>query len=160
SVSISNDKLLKQAKKITASYQTEASLFSATLVRVRRTLKHRGINQVNQGDPEWLQIKEVAGLATEFCNEYGLTLKEGYEIYCNIAMGMMKNYSLNKFKSLHSAIFKKYDAEQLIKGDKSPESTLKGHDIYCSIIAEKIGYAQGYKELPEKYMYFVLARKE
>jgi len=160
SITVSNEKILKKTEKIKASYQSEAGLFSATLVRIRRELKHRGINQIKQGDSEWLQIKEVAALATEFCNEYGLVQREGYEQYCRIALGMMRNYSLNKFKSLHPVIFKQYDALEIIRSDKYPERTLKGHDIYCSIIEEKVGYVQGYKQQPEKYMYFVLARIE
>lgn len=159
-ITISNDKLLRQSRKLAASLQSDASFFSTCLVQIRRKFKHRGINQVQPGESEWLQLKEVCSLATDFCNEFGLERREGYLTYCEIAMGKMKNYSLNKFKSLHKAICDDYEAINIIKKDKFPSMTERAHTIYCALISERIGYAQGYKDMPNKYQYFVLASQE
>lgn len=160
SLSVSNDKLMRQATKLKASMVGDTSLFSMCLTQIRRKFNHRGINQVTPGEVEWLQLKEVCALATEFCNEFGITKRLGYVLYCEMAMGKMKNYSLNKFKSLHKVLCEEYEANQVIKKDDNKRATERAHDIYCKLISERTGFAQGYKDMPIKYQYFVKAANE
>lgn len=160
SITISNDKLMRQATKLKASMVSDTSLFSMCLTQIRRKFNHRGINQVLPGEVEWLQLKEICALATEFCNEFRVDRREGYVIYCELAMTKMKNYSLNKFKSLHRVICEEYEALNIIRSDPHDKLTTRAHDIYCKLIAERIGFVQGYKDMPIKYQYFAKAAAE
>lgn len=159
---VSNDKMLKKAEKIKVTNSSDAGKFAELLTMYRRKFKHRGINQIKPGDPDWLTLKEVSAQATEFCNEVGLPIKEGYKEYIQIGLGMIKKYSLNKFKSVHSSIINKYDALQELAEDKDPAGTKEVHSMYTRIMDEKTGMSFGndYKENPEKYVCFKRAKDE
>lgn len=152
---VSNEKVVKKVEKLKLSSGSDASKFAQMVVLVRRKLKHRGVRQIQPGEPEWFQIKEAAMLATEFCNEFGITVQEGYKYYIEIGMGMMANFSFTKFKSIHSAICTKYEAQEEIDADRHPAETKKAHDEYLRIISEKTGSTIGFEDRPEKYKYFI-----
>jgi hypothetical protein len=154
SVYASNNKLEKKVEKLKLASRSDAGKFAQALLLIRRKFKHRGIQLIGPNDTEWLILKDICVGATEFCNEFGFKLELGYREYITIAMGMMKNFSLNKFKALHGPICNKYEALQEIQRDKSPERTAKAHDIYVATISNKVGYATGFTDIPEKFIYF------
>lgn len=160
SVYVTNDKLLKKTDKVQLANRSNTGTFAMQLLLVRRKLKHRGLQLIKPGDNDWLGLKEVTKLATEFCNEASINTKQGYRDYIEIGMGMMKNFSVFKFKSIHSAICNRYEAIQEIQKDRTPEETEKIHSHYLSVISEKVGFTQGYKDIPEKYVCFVKAKEE
>ena len=111
------------------------------------------------GDNGWLEVKEVCSLATEFCNEFSLPIKQGYLDYIEIGMDKMKTYSLNRFKSLHGAIIKTFEAKIEVTQDTHPNRTLELIREYNTRILDQVGYT------PEKLSWeqqaaFVKARKE
>lgn len=159
-VYVSNDKIEKKVIKMKLAGRSDTSVFAQTLSLVRQQFKHRGIKLIRVGDKDWLSLKEVCKMATEFCNEFGLHVNKGYKEYIQLGMKMMKNFSVFKFKSLHSSICNQYEAIQKIAQDKTPEITKQCHLIYLGLISEKTGYAQGYEDNPEKYQYFVQAKEE
>ena len=157
---ISTEKLLKKADKVKLAARSDTGVFAAQLLLIRRKLKHRGLALIRPGDPDWFNIKEATKLATEFSNEFSLEPKIGYRIYIETGMGMMKNFSVFKFRSIHAAICNRYEAMQEIQQDKRPDLTEKMHNFYLAIISEKVGFTQHYKNNPEKYVYFKRAREE
>jgi hypothetical protein len=154
SLKITNDKALRDAKRVVKAGISEAELFSQLLTLTRRRMKHRGIRVVKIGEPEWLQVKEIAGLATDFVNEFGLETKQGFLEYIKLGLDAMKAYSLNKFKSLHTSICKRYESIAEIQSDPHSEDTEKLHDLYVAHILNKVGYAPNFKKLPDKYIGF------
>jgi hypothetical protein len=131
------------------------------LLICRRRLRHRGLQLIQPGDNEWFAVKEATKHATDFCNEFGISsLKIGYAAYIEIGLGMMKNFSLGKFKTIHAAICNQYEALQEIQRDRDPEKTRQAHDAYLAIVSEKVGLVQGYDKLPEKYKFFIQVKDE
>lgn len=156
----SNDKVEKKVIKMQLATRNDASIFAQLLLLIRRQMKHRGITLIQPGQAEWFNLKEICKLATEFCQEFQIGIKEGYKEYLKIGLGKMKNFSLNKFKSIHSAICNHYEAMQVIEQDPTPIETKTCHDIYMGIISDKIGFSHGYEDAPEKYKHFVEAKQE
>lgn len=160
SVRVTNDKLEKKVIKMKLAGRSDTAVFAYTLLLVRQQMKHRGLRLIRVGDQDWLNIKEICKLATDFCNEFSLEIKEGYRQYLTLGMRKMKNFSIYKFKSLHASICNEYEAIQEIERDPTPQKTGECHDIYLANIAEKTGITQGYKDFPEKYQYFIKAKEE
>lgn len=160
SIQVTNNKLEKKVEKLKLSSRSNTGLFAQALTIIRRKHKHRGVQIINPGSPEWFQLKELTKLGTDFCNEFQIDPKLGYAKYIDIGMGMMKNYSLTKFKTLHAAICNKFEALQEIERDRNPEETAKAHQEYMRIVADKTGFAQGYDNQPEKYKYFIAVKDE
>jgi len=148
----------KKAEKIRTSGRSEAGVFAQLLLLTRRKAHHRGIKLIEPFSKEWPQLKEVCKLATEFCNEFGISIKEGYKAYLEIAVKMMKNFTLNKFQSLHQAICTHYESTEEIKSDRNPEKTKELYIFYIKMINEKVGWDYNdYESNPEKYVCFVRA---
>lgn len=160
SIKVTNDKLEKKVIKLKLAGRSDTAVFAQLLLLVRQQLKHRGLKLIKVGDPDWLNIKEACKLATDFCNEFQLEIKTGYKEYIKLGMRKMKNFSVFKFKNLHSAICNEYEAIQIINQDRTPNQTEECHDIYLANIADRTGFSQGYKDYPEKYQYFVKAKEE
>lgn len=160
SITVTNDKLLKKTEKIKLASRNNTGLFAQILLLSRRKLKHRGIQLIKPGDKDWLELKEPCKLATEFCNEFQIGLKEGYRIYLEIGLGMMQKYSIYKLKSIHAAICNRFEAQQEIERDKTPNKTEAIYLVYRNRILEKVGYCPDYKLIPEKYVFFLKAKEE
>ena len=152
---------MKKTEKVQLARRDNASMFAQQLLYIRRKLNHRGLNLVKPGEKQWLEIKEICALATEFCQEFQLKLQEGYRVYCEMGIRLMKTYSIQRFKQLHATIFTRYESLNEIQGDKYPETTDKIYKHYLKRVHGKIGWtADNYKEDPTKYVYFVRVRKE
>lgn len=160
-VYVSNDKLLKKAAKLKVTNQSDAGLFAQLLVLQRRALKHRGIMQLSPGDQDWWTLKEITQQATEFCSEFGIGQKEGYKEYIKIGLGMMKNYSISKFKQLHSAIVNRFEAMVELMEDKNSQQTEVAYLTYTKIMNERTGMLiEDYKNIPEKLVCFKRAKDD
>jgi len=151
---VSNDKLQRTATKIVKTGISETELFSQILTYERKRMRHRGIRVSKIGDPDWLQVKEAASLAADFCNEFELEKKEGFIEYVRQGLSMMKNYSIQKFKTLHGPICKKYECIQELQLDPTPHKTEEMFTLYYNTVNEKAGFCPNYKEQPEKYIGF------
>lgn len=160
SITVTNEKVYKKAEKVQLGTRSNAYVFAHTLTLVRRKLKHRGVQMIRIDDKDWLHIKEISSKADEFCKEFNLDTKKGYEQYVTIGLSMMVNYSLYKFKSIHGPIINKYEAIDLIQCDRNSDATSRAHLTYLKIVGERIGDVQGYEKVPEKYKYFVLVAAE
>lgn len=152
----------KQKKKIelaSRSYKADAQLFAKILVSIRKAKKHRGISIIKEGNKEWGIIKEVTSLATSFCKDFNLELKEGYVEYIETAMQVLPTFSLNRINYKHEEISKTYEALSEIRKDNNPELTSEIYDNYYQIIASKTGITNDYRKRPLKFVHFVRAAK-
>lgn len=160
-ITVTNDKLLKKTEKLKLATRNSTGVFSQILYNTRRSMKHRGIEMPKPGGREWLDVKEICKLATDFCNEFQLPAKEGYKIYCKMGLQKMKSFSIYKFKSLHNAIFAGYECQHEIETDPHPQQTDKLVKFYLKLVNDKIGWVnEDYTSTPEKYVGFVRACKE
>lgn len=156
----SNAKIEQKVEKIKLTGRSETALFAQILLLTRRKLFHRGLQLITPGTKEWFEIKEASKLAVDFCNEFGLPLKQGFTYYLDIGMVKMKNFSMHKFKSLHTSICKTFDATQELLQDKTPALTEECYKIYTALINDKIGFMyDDYKNNPEKYVCFMKAKQ-
>lgn len=161
SIYASNEKMHQKTEKIKLVGRSETGIFAQMLHMTRRKMHHRGIQLIGPNDKDWVNLKETAKLATDFCNEFSLPIKDGYQQYLNIGFDKMKNFSIYKFKSIHSAICKYYEAYQEILQDPTPEQTKKYYHYYTAKINERIGnIGEDLNKNPEKYLGFVKAKLE
>lgn len=153
-------KLLKSTSKVVLSTREDAGSFANLLMLIRRQRKHRGINMIKVGTNEWNMIKEVAALATNFCNDFQLNREEGYKIYINSALDKMGNFSLSKFNNLHQSICDDYQAVDEIKKDMTPKLTEAIREAYERNLGERFAIVEDYRSKPFKYVFFVRAKEE
>lgn len=160
SVYATTKKISERAEKIQLAGRSETGMFAQMILMHRRKLKHRGVILISPGSPEWVNLKETCKLATEFCNEFGIPIKEGYNAYLEIAIGMMKNFRLTTIKSMHSSICTTYESLQEIAHDKTPVQTTMMYELYLRKINLKLGWeSNDYKSNPNKYVCFVRAKE-
>ena len=160
SVYANNNKLEKKVEKLKLASRSDAGLFAQSLLLIRRKMKHKGIRLIHPADPEWLTIKDITKLATDFCNEFQIKPKLGYRVYIELGLGMMNFFSINRFKTLHGSICSRYESIQEVEMDKYPNRTRQIHDSFMATISAKTGLINNYTSNPEKYRYFVRAANE
>jgi hypothetical protein len=159
SITVTNERLHRKSEQIKASTRSDAFLFSEVLSLCRKKLHHRGIIAIKPGEKEWLTIKELANLASEFCHEFQLEPKDGFTKYISMALGKIKNYSIHKFKPLHSNICTTYESIKELESDPTPEFTEMMYIEYTRIVNEKIGHTyDDLKKQPDKYFCFYQAK--
>ena len=160
SLTITNDKLDRKAQKLVKSGLGDTYEFIKLLSMIRTQRFHKNVAEVNEGSRDWGMYKDVASKAIDFCNEFGLSKKEGFKIYINTCLNHMNKYSIMKFPSMYSLVCEVYEAMKTINEDSNKEDTKLAHDTYFHAIQTKTGIGQRYDDRPEKYMYFVLAAAE
>lgn len=159
SLVVDKAKLVKSTSRVLLSTRDDAGSFSQLLLSIRRQRHHKGIALIKPGSREWLQIKEIAKLAMDFCNDFSLKRDEGFKAYINLALNKMQKYSLLKFNSIHQSICDDYDALQIIKQDITPLETQKVKQVYEKHLGEK-GVFRDYRDSPDKFVCFVKAKEE
>lgn len=155
SIHVTNDKLKRDTNKVMMAGRDSTALFVGIIHMLRRQMKHRGLILPKPGNPEWLNYKETTSLAEEFCNEYGFSKKEGFKKYAEIGLSKIQNFSIFKFKNLHEAIFKEYEATTKISNDRNAKYTFQAHQYFTKLVQERIGFCQGYQKDPIKYACFI-----
>lgn len=159
SIYASNKKLEDKANKIKLAGRSNTGVFAQLLLLTRRKMHHKGLHLIEPTMPEWVNLKETCKLATEFCNEFGLSLKAGYTEYLKIGVSKMKNFSLYKFKQMHGSICNYFESSQEIEADKTPNRTTLLYELYLRKVNQKLGWEHNdYKDNPEKYVCFVRAK--
>lgn len=160
SIHVSNEKVHKKTEKLKLAGRSNTAIFAQVLLHIRRKLKHRGLSLIKVGDKDWLDLKGACKLATDFCQEFQIGIRQGYQEYIEIGMSKMQNFSIFKFQRLHAAICTHYESLQEIQRDNTPEKTKQCHDLYVAIISDKIGLTKGYENQPDKYKYFIKAKEQ
>jgi hypothetical protein len=145
----------RQINKSTMSGGEDSQTFANLLLLCRRKAKHRGIALIKNTSRDWLIVKEATHLANQFAEEFGLTKKEAYTTYINIALSKMSKFSLIKLNSMHEAICREYECLAEISQDTHPHETEDAHNQYNMLLSEYGSLPQNWKKNPEKYSAFI-----
>jgi hypothetical protein len=161
SVVISNEKLKKDMSKRLASNKGDASLLSDVIYSVRIKLKHRGIRRVTQEDREWLQVKQLAKVCNQFCEEFEMEKRAGYIKYIELAISKISSFHsmYSKFINMYESIVNEYDASHKLIHDSDKQTTLSIHDYFVSKVADKTGIYSEFKDKPNKMLKFMEIRE-
>lgn len=160
SIHVPNNRIEKKVNKLIQSSRLDGDMFSNLLYLIRKKLRHVGVTQAKPGSKDWEAIKECAANAIEFCSEFDLEKKAGFQEYIKIGISKMKIFNIRKFPSLHEQISNTYQAMRIVKDDDEPEFTEFLYKEYSSTILTNTGIFEDMKSDPEKYSNFVLARKQ
>ena len=158
-VTVTSDRIEKKAKRIMNSSRIDADLFAQLVYAIRKKRKHRGIAPIRPGGKDWDLVKEITASALNFCDDFSLKKREGFIRYINIGTDKMVKFTLNKFPNMHEAICESFAAIQEIEQDNDANGTKEMCDYYVQHIAEYTGIYEKIESLPEKYVFFVRARK-
>ena len=158
-VTITNDRIEKKAKKLLSSSRADADLLAQLIYAKRMLLRHRGVSRIKSGSRDWETLKEVAGQALDFCEEFGLTKSKGFRIYLDMGLSKMKKFMVNKLLGMYEGICERYEAILEIQEDEDSEMTELMYKTYNEFVVSHTGVFANIKEIPEKYVHFVRARK-
>lgn len=156
SVIVTNEKLEKKIQKTTKSNLVDANLFAQLLFYERKKLRHRSISLMKPNNNGWVTIKELAEIANEFSIDCGYERREGYIRFISTGLSLMKNFNINKLKSLSDKIYDIDKANKLILTDQHPTLTKQVHDEFVNTVAQNTGLFNTYDDRPDKYQYFVM----
>lgn len=158
----SNNRLEKKAEKVAKSSRMDGDIFANALYMVRKKLKHRGISQIKPGTKDWDSIKVISQQALDFCNEFGIDKKQGFTKYIELGLIRMGNnkFNINRFNSLYETICEIYEANTEISDDDEPDITRELYQLYSKQILTQTGIFEDFSSEPEKYVWFVRARKQ
>lgn len=149
----------KSSSKIVSSANEDAYLFSEILLTFRKSLKHRGLDKIIPGHRDWLTLKAITELANRFSEEFDLNKRVAYVEFLKVASDKMQRFVLNKISGMYESICNTYSAVEEIRLDSSKNSTIELVNYYNSSILEITGFCTDYTKLPDKYVYFVRAKK-
>ena len=155
SLLVNTKAVAKKVEKLTVSDSGDARVFSKYLQMIRKQHFHRGINIIKEGSKDWALLKEVTKLALEFGQNFGLPREKAYTEYISIALTKMGKFSLARFNSIHPLICEVYEATAKLRAKGDSPLAEKVHHYYRQKIIDRTGSAISYKEIPEKYLYFV-----
>lgn len=161
-VSISNEKVQRDIKKILVANKGDTNLMSTVLYSVRKSMKHKGIQRIKEGTKDWKKVKEITELAIEFCNDFEIESKrEGFITY--VKMGLRRISSprnlLDKLVKMYEIISLMYEAQMVVNDDTNKTESLNIHDRYVSTIAVKTGIVSTYDNDPINYVHFIRVRE-
>lgn len=159
-VALTNQQLEKKAKRLIQSSRNDADLFAKLIYAVRKKLKHRGISQIKPGGKDWDLIKEITAHALDFCLANDLPKRLGFLSYIEIGLKKLNKYNLSKFPSLQESINETYLALKEINDDNDSSVTEEIYRTYFSRIMSNTGIPDNSKDIPEKFVWFVRAKKE
>lgn len=147
-------KAMKVVSKTATSNQEEAFEFKGILSMYRRTLRHKMIQDIGVNDKQYSTLKEVANIATQFCEAFKYTDKmQGYLRFCEIGIGIMgKKYALNKFKYYAEDIFEVENNAQAIANDVSPELTNRVYEVWRECLQK---YAGIERTMDKKHLHWI-----
>ena len=160
SVSVTNDKVKKDLKKRLQSTKGDANLLSDIIYSVRVKLKHRGLKKINEGDREWLQLKELSKLCNQFCEDFELSKRAGYIAYIQICFSKISSFRayISKFISMYESICIEYEYKKSLDNDDNKSGTKFIHDYFVTKIADKTGIHEPYYNNIIKMFAFYKAR--
>lgn len=120
-IKISNDKILKEVKKITTSNVSDTELFNNILHLIRKSrYKNNRVQKIDKKSNQFSIIKKATELAIEFCEQNKLTHKEGFKIYINKVMDLNngKKFWLNNLVTKFENVVDSYDIEKQLENSE------------------------------------------
>lgn len=147
-------KTVKKASRIVAAAGIPIELFEGMLNTERLGASHKNAKPVRPSSPEYITLKEVAQLATDFTQHYGIQPPEhGYRTFIRLGLKLMgRKYSLNRFKTYNTRICEKYEAYYAIESDTDKEGTDAFHQHWQAAMIKYAGLEESLSSDPEKYV--------
>ena len=152
---VSSEQVEKKVRTITKATQSQANLMAKAIHHTRRQLKHVGVRLIEPTSRDWAIVKTITELANQFCDEFELKPSVGYPLFISIGTSKMSKFNLPKLTAMYESICETYAAMKEIELDPTPSETESAHAYYRIKVAEKTGIINTYKNMPEKYVYFV-----
>jgi len=108
---ITNDKLLREAKKVNNARADHVMVFLKS-VTYQRKKKERFVKfqSPKRGSPDFKAAKEAAQDALNFCDAFELELSKGMNIYVEIGLAKMQKFAYFKFAKMYESICRSYEA--------------------------------------------------
>lgn len=161
SVSITNEKALRNINRLTVSNKGDTSLASEIIYSVRVKMKHIGVTRIKEGDRDWLQLKELTKLLNNFCSTFNIEARAGYIEYIRLGFNKISSMHshISKLISMYESICQEYDAKVILDQDKEPGKTKAIHDDYVNLIASKTGVKESYLNKPLKMLMFLKVKE-
>lgn len=156
---VSSGQVEKKVKAITKASQSQANLMAKVIHHTRRQLKHVGVRLIEPTSRDWAIVKTITELANQFCDEFGLKNSVGYSLFMSIGISKMSKFNLPKLTAMYESICETYAAMREIEADPTPSETESAHAYYRIKVAEKTGIINTYKNMPEKYVYFIRVKE-
>lgn len=150
-----SNKLIKSHKSDIQNIE----VFNQILDSTRMEAGHKHIPKLEKGTSNYNLMKEICLIATEFCDSFELTTREGFYIFCKIGIVTMgKKYALNKFKYYKDHIFKQKEVEELCKDEAEKDLIeILIHEYKTKL--EKLGVYYKVEDVIE-YSEFIYAKDE
>lgn len=158
---LENKKDAPQMARVKSSKLGDADLFNKYLSMVRQKLRHRGFKKIFQSSKDWQFIKESAGLANEFYDQFSDSLEskdQAYSNYISLFFEMLEGgFSVRRIASYHERIIERYSAAIFILNSGVVDEATEMHQAYQTKIEEKTGNRWDYTNRPEEFINFVKA---
>lgn len=161
SISITNEKMERKAKTIIQSSKGDAMMLASIIYTLRKKKKHKGIAKLNEANRDWGQVKKLAGICVQFCNEFNLPRRKGFIEYITLGMSSITSTRgyLIKLINMQEKITNDYDFKLQVQDDKNPQETKLIYEYYADLIMNKTGIDIKYDMSPEKYIKFIEIRE-
>lgn len=161
SIKITSERIEKKAKQLLRAGKKDTYLLADLIYNLRKKKRHKGIRKINEEDREWGQLKKLASVCIDFCNDFELERRKGFLIYLELAFPKITSTRqyISKFINMSESIAQEYEFIQEIQSDTNPTETREIHDLYVSTIARRTGIPEPYDKMPDKYVYFKRVRE-
>lgn len=161
----------KTKKKMSRSMQADEGMpefqvekFNGILTSYRqRKNPNAKIRPIRKDSKDYLMLKEVARQAYDFVQHFNITnTDDGYLEYIEIGLGMMRRYSLNRFKYYDSKIYEHFEDKVTVLTDDNREATLQFYYIWRDVMMEYSGLEEllDIENNYQKFVHIVLGRRE
>lgn len=133
----------KKLKKTVSAIEGNISNFQRKLIEYRTLVNHRMVKEIKVTDSSYTSLKEIAGIASEFCKDFKLEENTGYTDFIKRGIKLMgRKYALNKFKYYKDKIYEQYENTLLLKEDADRNNTRKVYSLWKKISEEYSGISQ------------------
>lgn len=157
---VSNEKMFKKASSVVKADIGDVELLNNLIFHIRKTkTKLYAREKYKVGTKEHGQLKELASICNEFCNEFNYKKKDGYTKYLLESIPKISstlNY-VGKLINMAEKVYSVYNNNILIDQDNNPTETKQIYQYYVSKIATKTGL--DYKENKDHLVKFIEVRK-
>lgn len=162
SITVTNNKLENKVKTLLKAKESDSELLANLIYHIRRRkTKLYTTKRIDKGSNDYKALKELTVVCLDFSNNFGLSKKEGFTKYLEIAVPRINSslHYVKKLISLSEKVWLEYEAIVNISKDDKPKETKHIHDIYVNLISEKTGMTNDYIDNPIVYQKFIEVRE-
>lgn len=157
---VSNEKLFKKATTVVKSNVGDVELLNTLIYHIRKTKTKLYMREkYKPNSKDYTQLKELANICNNFCNDFGYDKKEGYTKYLMESIPKITstlNY-VGKLINMVEKVYSVYTNNILIDNDDNPKETKEIYEYYIGKIATKTGLSYSYNQ--DHFVKFIEVRK-